>query len=407
MSTFELPIKHITAEVLERLFVNRVMEGVQLEYKETLPKEKSREKFLTSITALANTVGGDIIYGIRAKRDEDNVPTGEPEAIVGLCGVNLDQEMLRLQQWIQTCIDPPLVVLMEPIDRGAEPPCLLIRVPRSWSGLHMVKTLANPFYARNSGGKYRLTVSDIRAGFLLAETARHRVRQLRSERIDRIQSGEAPTNLGPGPKIIFHALPFSPDEEAWARFRSEEREASVIKQGISVYLYLQLINPPIQDSHYNTDGFLAKTVEAHNSYVQLFRDSGIEAVDTTLIRPTGLDSNDDNLKIIHGVNIERGVINALRSYQRFWTFLGVGGPIALFLTLTGIRNCGIIAKEGNIMRHEFVGFDRDCLLSSDVVMEDLSIAADHILKPLFDFIWNAGGYRESPHYKNQHWAGDE
>lgn len=406
MGTFELPIKHITAKVLKTLVDNKIKEDLQLEYKETLPNEKGREKFLTSITALANSAGGDLIFGIWAKR-ENGIPTGEPEAIVGIGGVILDQEKLRLEQWIKTCIEPSLVVSVEVIERGTEAPCLLIRVPRSWSGLHMVKTLDNPFYGRNSGGKYPLSVTEIRAGFVLAETARDRVRQFRSERIDRIQREEAPTHVGSGPKIVFHALPLNSDEDTWARFRDAEHDAAVIKDGVALYLRLQLINRPVQNWHYNTDGFLTKTVESHNSYVQVFRDCGIEAVDVTLIQPHGLDSRDDELKVTQGVNIERGVIRALQSYQRFWTFLGVAGPIALFLTLTRVKGCGIIAKSGRLLRHEFVGFDRDCVMTSDVVMTDLSVAADCILKPLFDFIWNAGGYPESPHYKDQHWIGDQ
>ena len=407
MGTFELPIKHVTAEVLKTLVDNKVKEDLQLEYKETLPNEKNREKFLTSITALANSSGGDLIYGIRAKRDEDDRPTGEAESIIGLRGVNLDEEKLRLEQWIRTCIEPPLVVVMEVIERGTEAPCLVIRVPRSWSGLHMVKTLDNPFYGRNSAGKYPLSVIEIRRGFVLAATAQDRVRQFRSERVDRIRKGEAPTNLGPGPKIIFHALPLNPEEDTWPRFRDAEREAEVIKDGIPLYLHLQLINRPVQDWHYNTDGFLVKSLEPHSSYVQLLRDCGIEAVDVTLIQPSGLDSRDDDLKVIHGVNIERGVLNALNSYQRFWTFLGVAGPISLSLTLTGVKGCGIVGKSSHLRRSDFVGFDRDCLITADVVTDQISVPADRILKPLFDYIWNAGGYRESPHYRDEHWVGDQ
>lgn len=96
MITFELPGKAITAKTLERLKEEKIKEGLQLEYKESLPTEKTREKFLTSITSFANSSGGDIIYGIRAKRDDDGIPTGEPESILGLPGINVDQEKLRL-----------------------------------------------------------------------------------------------------------------------------------------------------------------------------------------------------------------------------------------------------------------------------------------------------------------------
>lgn len=406
MSIFELPIGNVTGEVLKRLVDEGVKEDLQLEYKETLPGEKSRDKFLTSIAAFANTAGGDVIYGIRGRRDDEGVPTGEPESIVGIEGVNLDQEKLRLEQWIRSCIDPLLVVFIKVINGGADAPCLLVRVPRSSAGLHMVKTLENPFYGRNSAGKYPLAVAEIRAGFLLAESARERLRQFRMERVQRVQSQDAPTNVGPGPKIIFHAFPLSPDQEAWVRFREAQEEAQVVKDGVSLVLKLQLMNRYIQDFHYNIDGFVAKTADQYSSYVQVFRDCGIEVVDVTLIEPRGLDSRDDDLKVIHGINIERGVIRALQGYQSFCSYLGVTGPMVLFLALTGVKGLGIVAKSGHLLRREFVGIDRNSLLTSDVVIDDLSVPADKVLEPLLDFIWNSGGCSRSPHYKDHRWVGD-
>jgi len=402
MGTFELPINSVTAAVLERLKDECVKENLQIEYKESLPDGKARDKFLSSVAAFANALGGVLIYGVRAKRDEDNVPTGEPDSIVGLPGANLDQEILRLQQWIRDCIDPPVAAIIEIIYRGSEPPCLLIRVPRNWSGIHMIKTMDNPFYGRHSGGKHPLTLDEIRAGFVQGETARDRVRYFRRERIARLQNGESPTDIGPGPKIIFHALPLVPDEDAWAHFRDLERDATAIKDGVPIVLRLALIYGDVQDWHYNTDGFLVKTLQSHNSYLQLFRDCGIEAVDQF----QGLDSQDDHLKVTHGINFERGVIRALRAYQQFLPLIGFTGPVALFLTLTGVKNCGLVSDSPHFDRSKFVGFDRDCLMTGDVVIEELSVPTDRILKPLFDFIWNGSGYPESPHYKHGCWVGN-
>lgn len=400
MGTFDLAISSVTAEVLERLKKEGTKENLQLEYKETLPDSKGREKFLSSVAAFANTSGGDLIYGIRAKRDDDGVPTGEPESIIGLLGVTLDQEKLRLQQWIRDCLEPPVPAIMEVIDRGSEPPCLLVRVPRSWAGLHMIKTMDNPFYGRHSGGRHPLTLNEIRAGFVLGETARDRVRHFRRDRVARLQNGDSPTKIGPRPKIIFHAVPLGSNEDAWERFRSLEQ----VKDSVPIAPSLRLIYGDIQDWHYNTDGFLVKTLQPHNSYLQLFRDCGIEVIDGWLLQFQGLDTRDDELKVTHGVNIERGVIQALRAYQQFWTRVGLPMPVALFLTLTGIKNCGLVSGFGHIDRSKFVGFDRDCVMTSDVVMDDVGIPADIILKPLFDFIWNGSGFPESPHYKDGRWV---
>lgn len=402
MASFELPVLQVTIEVLERLVANGVMEDLQLEYKEKIPEK--RDSFLSSITAFANTAGGDLICGIRTKQ-EDGQSTGEPEAVVGIEG-NLDQEKLRLEQWIQDCIEPRPVVSLKMVERAAGPPCLLIRVQRNWSGLCMVKTMSNPFYGRNSGGKYPLSVTEIKAGFVLGETARDRVREFHKERIARVQAGEFPTNAPLGPKIIFHALPLSPNENVWACFRSEEREAAVIKNGVRIYLELNLISGTLNSFHYNSDGFVAYTEASHHSYIQVFRDGGIESVDGNLLQPKGLTDREDPHKVIHGINIERGVIRAFTSYQRFCKRVGVSGPIALHLALTEVRGYGIVPKGGYEYDWEFIEFDRDPLVSPDVVMDNVSNPAGPTLKPLFDFIWNAGGYPESPHYKEEQWIGD-
>lgn len=406
MITFDIPIKEVTAEVLQSLVDNKVKEDLQLEYKETLPSSGGRDKFLRSISAFANSSGGDLIYGVKAKRDDDGTPTGEAEEIVGLSGVNLDQEKLRLEQWIRTCIEPTPPFRIEVIERGNQPPCLLVRVPNSWETLHIIKTLENPFYGRNSGGKYPLSLSEIRAGFLQGETARGRVRRFREERVNRIVSGETPTNVGSGPKIIFHALPLKSDNDAWGRFRSAEGNGLQRQGQAPLWLQVPLIYKHAQRPRYNADGFVVETLEEKNNYTQVFRDCGFESVEVTLIQLSPLSSRDDKRRIFYGINIERGVIKALTSYQRLWTSLGVAGPMVLFLSLTGVEGSGIAVRDH--WHSDFIAIDRDCVMTQDVMLENLSDRADRILKPLFDFMWNAGGYSESPFYdENLSWVGDK
>jgi predicted HTH transcriptional regulator len=132
--TFDRPLEAIDAAVLAGLVHARVPEGRQLEYRETLPGEKRRDKreFLADVSAFANSAGGDLIYGIREAG-------GAAAAVVGLPGSNLDQERLRLEQLARGGIRPRIPGLrLKIIHRGADPPCLLVRVPRSSVGLHMV-----------------------------------------------------------------------------------------------------------------------------------------------------------------------------------------------------------------------------------------------------------------------------
>jgi len=396
MGTFESPLKSVTAQVLERLKTDKIKEGLQLEYKEALPAENAREKFLSSVTAFANTSGGDLIYGIRAKRDEDDVHTGEIDEIVGLHNVNFDLETQRLHGWTRSCIEPRLVITTERIDRGDKPPCLLVRVPRSLSAPHLITTFRNPFYGRHSGGgKYTLGVNEIRQAFISAMSARDRVRDIRRGRIAAIMQGETPTHVGSGAKLIFHCLPLTPDDANWIRFREAEGDKKAIAMGLRLGL---VDHTPAQTWNYNADGFVVSSLRPDNSYTQVFHDCGIESVDVSLEdhKSTGRVA-----VTTWGINIERAIINALRRYQSFWISIGVSGPIALSLTLTGVKGWTLITGH---FTNEGVCIDRDCLMSGDVIIDDLSVDADVVLKPLFDFMWNASGYRESPHYKESRWV---
>lgn len=57
-------IDRISVEDLQRLIDSRAEETPTLEFKRDLPKEDSRKEFIADICALANSKGGDIIFGI-------------------------------------------------------------------------------------------------------------------------------------------------------------------------------------------------------------------------------------------------------------------------------------------------------------------------------------------------------
>lgn len=105
--TFNLPLDQINAAQLENLKAAGVREGRQLEYKEILPgnSDDDKREFPSDITSFANAAGGDLIFGLRERRQE-GTPTSELEAIVGLAQLNVDQDRLRLQNMIRDGISP-------------------------------------------------------------------------------------------------------------------------------------------------------------------------------------------------------------------------------------------------------------------------------------------------------------
>src|SRR5271157_3650897 len=99
MTTFLLPLDRVNAATLDSLVNNRVGEGRQLEYKEAIQIGRDAEKseFLRDVSAFANSVGGDLLFGIKERRDSDGKQTGEPGEVVGLPDLNLDEAKQKME----------------------------------------------------------------------------------------------------------------------------------------------------------------------------------------------------------------------------------------------------------------------------------------------------------------------
>jgi hypothetical protein len=275
LSTYGLPLNRIDAAALESLRADAVAEGRQLEYKEQLPgsDDESKREFLRGVTSFANSVGGDLICGVREARDAAGMPTGTPEVIVGLPGANLDQEKLSLESLLLNGIDPRIPsVLFHSIQRGAEPSCLLVRIFQSPLRLHMVAYKGMyRFYGRGASGRFQLDV-----GVRFPEGAssrwrrRHeRVRRFRLDRVARVVAGETPIRIGDGPKLMFHALPLT-SLDVLARIPAGGGEQAGDPEPVDT----RLVAPPTTRA-YNLDGFVAHTTRrdvSAQTYIQLFRE---------------------------------------------------------------------------------------------------------------------------------------
>jgi predicted HTH transcriptional regulator len=96
----------ITAQDLQQLVDDQIPESNTLDYKEETPDEspKSKLDFLSDVGAFANASGGDLIFGIREKR-EAGKPTAIPERFVKLrMRGTLDETKRRLESLIRSVL---------------------------------------------------------------------------------------------------------------------------------------------------------------------------------------------------------------------------------------------------------------------------------------------------------------
>ena len=153
----------------------------------------------------------------------------------------------------------------------------MLRIPRSWNLPHMVtfKNLSR-FYSRNSAGKYQLDIVELRNLFSITQTISERIQSFRAERIGNILAKETPIPLNDSPKIILHIIPLSAFDPT-----------SIIDISTIKTVNARPIGASGWSGRYNFDGYV--TYEKYpdsptsHSYVQIFRNGIIEAIDAMLI----------------------------------------------------------------------------------------------------------------------------
>lgn len=196
----EKPLLQVTHADLQAL-VGRASESKTLEFKRELaPGDKGTMTLLKSVSALANTAGGDLLIGVAAQ-------DGIAQAIPGIEIANLDGEKLRLEQILRDCLEPCLPRLeIHPIALGDNRYVLAIRAAYSWIGPHRV-TKDNNFYGRTSAGNYPLEVAELRTAFNLGESIANRIQTFRTGRLAKLAAQETPVPMDGAALVVLHMVP--------------------------------------------------------------------------------------------------------------------------------------------------------------------------------------------------------
>jgi hypothetical protein len=211
MSLFHLPVDQIKESDLKALKDNQVRENRTIEYKEKLPSTPEEdEKLCATVCSFANTAGGDVIFGIREKRDVLR-HTGEPDEIVPLSD-HSDEQRLRILNVLRSNIEPRIAgcrIEAIPVAGGY---VWILRIPRSWIGLHAVRRNESyRFYHRTSAGRSTMDMTEIRAGFVAAVEGYERLHTIRLSRIAKIRGNTGAMDLyhDQPTTAILHIIPFS------------------------------------------------------------------------------------------------------------------------------------------------------------------------------------------------------
>jgi hypothetical protein len=402
---FNRPLEEIEERDLQVLIDNRVAERKRIEYKQILPggTDDDKKEFLADVSSFANTIGGDLLFGIETQ-------AGIPTNLTGIQLSDVDGEKLRLENILRNGISPRLPrVDIHPVALTSKPGyyVLILQIQKSWLFPHRVIFKDHGhFYARNSGGKYRLDVTELRTAFELGGTATERMRTFRSDRVSCIIMREdMPVSLnGEAAKLVLHMVPL---------------EAFTITQSFDLRpLYTdpvkgQLANPLMYgdinqgEMRFNIDGVVRSVRWGPQiptaAYTQVFRDGIIETVDISFLGVSGWNATQFNLNInrksFDGERYERKLVATVKRFCELQQSLGITPPVFIMVSFLGVK--GYIITHPTFESHlpgSTEPFDRSNLIIPEVMLEDFEGDLAKRMKPIFDTVWNAAGQIESPNY---------
>jgi hypothetical protein len=334
-------INTITEADLQRLVDEGRREDVLLEFKQTLPgnSDDGKKEFLKDVTAMANSSGGDIIYGIREDRTNPDDAGKAAELVgIGASGVGADAAKLWITELLNSSVEERVLgIAIHDVQLSAGSYALVVRVPKSWNSPHVVRHKNHwRFYARNSAGVYAMNVSELRAAFLLTDTLSQRMEEFRRGRLSEITEQVYPglrrdsdwTESPPSDKLykrtsalVIHLQAFDSVKPGYALDIADALKA----EGENLRLCGDDYGEPRK--RLNFDGLL---VSNDNGYLQVYRSGATEEVNLGEMT-NNLDGNTFDAHCFGATELDRAIFKGVGRRLALLKSLGVTSPILVSL----------------------------------------------------------------------------
>jgi hypothetical protein len=126
------------------------------------------------------------------------------------------------------------------------------------------------------------------------------------------------------------------------------------------------------------------------SYTQLFRNGIVESA-YVQYNPTVEGNVEKNINPAY----EKHVVRGLKEFLKIQTDIGVSPPIAILLAILGVK--GKTISEGKVDIDDYlldaIPFDRDDIVLSEMVLENIDDDISKRMRPIFDIVLNAAGLK--------------
>jgi hypothetical protein len=362
----DLAPEAITEDVLQRLIQSQIAESYSVEYKQTLygGSDADKRELLKDVSALANSRGGHIVFGMRER-------AGLPQELVGLAD-DRDASIQRIENLCRDCIQPRITGLRPvQVPLAAGNWALVLRVPRSWNRPHRVAYQTwTKYFLRNAAGVHEASVDELRELFTDATTREARASAFVSERVNLIEDRQAPITIRDGARVILHIVPFGALAGEYQIDLTKSVECGRFAPiGTTGYNY-----------GFNLYGLITYRNVQENGYTQVFRNGIVETVGTDI------GSLGNGQLGIHGFSLGKAISRAVESYVLGYAAVEVPPPVSVFVTLTGTYGIPVVCGDGD---GQPLPVPRVRL--PEVTLTSFGPGYQGALRPIMNAIWNAGG----------------
>ena len=380
---------------IEALCSENVEESHQLDFKREISgsAHSSRRDFLRDVCAMANSGGGDIVFGINEQ------PAGVAAEIFPVESDRVDENILRLQNSIFSTIQPRPRVNIVPIKDPLGKAVVLLRV---WAGLTTPHSVwfegRRHFTGRRPRSTDDLSMDEIRGMFLGGAALTRRLRSFRMERLQQIRKSPPVPSFIRGSGMAFvHIVPLD------ALDAQPRIDIQNLREINWVFPVASAANWRI-----NLDGLLTMdvTVPNHSSwYVQLFRTGIVEIGYGEFVSQADSGSGSR----VDAGRFDELLIKCCNRYVPQLRTLGITSPLAIFISLCDVKGCRVVAQSIRAFPYpthlvESPTYDRDPIAPPELYVEQDPEKWEHTLRPLCDIVWQAGNWSRSPYFdENGDW----
>jgi len=375
-------LSRVDSTHIAQLCAGKCPESATLDFKRDLPgnSDKDKHELLKDVSALANSEGGDLVYGI----DEQD---GAAASIKALTAEPLDAAKRRIAQVLDAGLEPRVqgVQIVHVDVPGGY--VLVVRVPPSFDSPHCIRSNANRrFVMRNGTTTTDMTYDQIRNAFDRTATLADRAREFIAKRQQAVATRTTSSPVLAGPIVAVHAVPLA----GLAERRSVDLQ-NVYHSTFSNFMGLDWGGA---SRSFNFDGLVihpgGNKDDGYYAYTHIFRFGALEACSLSGEKRQ-IQQGQPERSIIWSLDLSRFVhSNATKflSSLQAWDF---GGPA--FLSIALLNTKGYELGIGEVF-HPFsrATADRDHLIPPPSWIESIgSTPVDAAVRPALDMLWQAFG----------------